>query len=85
MGGVNFCLGLSREGDVYVPSSALLEDIRKLTNEPSQVLAIMEKDIASDIYSVVKHVAKGLNLNNIKLPEEINTMIQLDNYVYKGK
>lgn len=85
MGGVNFCLGLSREGDIYVPSSALLEDIRKLTNEPSQVLAIMEKDIASDIYSVVKHVAKGLNLNNIKLPEEINTMIQLDNYVYKGK
>lgn len=56
-----------------------------ITNEPSQVLAIMEKDIASNIYSVVKHVAKGLNLNNIKLPKEINTIIQLDNYVYKGK
>lgn len=83
MGEVNFCLGLSREGDV--PSSALLEDIRKLTDEPSQVLEIMEKDITSDIYSVVKHVAKGLNLNNIKLPEKINTMIQLDKYVYKGK
>lgn len=58
MGGVNFCLGLIREGDVYVPSSALLEDIRKLTNEPSQVLAIMEKDITSDIYSVVNMLQK---------------------------
>lgn len=85
MGGVNFCLGLSREGSVYVPSSALLVDIRKLTEAPSQVLVIMEKNIATDIYSIVKHVAKGLNLNTVKLPEEINSMIQLDNYVYKGK
>lgn len=85
MGGVNFCLGLSREGSVYVPSSALLEDIRKLTEAPSQVLVIMEKNIATDIYSIVKHVAKGLNLNTVKLPEQINSMIQLDNYVYKGK
>ncbi len=58
MGGVNFCLGLSRENDVYVPSSALLEDIKKLTSAPSQVLAILEKDNNDDIYCRVKHVAK---------------------------
>ena len=40
IGGVNFCLGLSKENNVYVPSSALLEDIKKLTDAPSQVLAI---------------------------------------------
>lgn len=85
MGGVNFCLGLSKEGNVYVPSSALLEDIKKLTDAPSQVLAILEKDIDTDIYSTVKHVAKGLNLNNIVLPEEIKGMINLDDYVYRGK
>lgn len=84
MGGVNFCLGLSREGSVYVPSSALLEDIRKLTEAPSQVLVIMEKNNTTNIYSIIKHVAKGLNLNTIKLPEEINRMILLDNYAYKG-
>lgn len=84
MGRVNFCLGLSREGSVYVPSSALLEDIRKLTEAPSQVLVIMEKNNTTNIYSIVKHVAKGLNLNTIKLPEEINRMILVDNYTYKG-
>ncbi len=67
MGGVNFCLGLSREGSVYVPSSALLEDIRKLTEAPSQVLVIMEKNNTTNIYSIIKHVAKGLNLNTINL------------------
>ena len=85
MGGVNFCLGLSREDNVYVPSSALLEDIKRLTDAPSQVLAILEKGIDAEIYSTVKHVAKGLNLNNITLPQEINAMINLDNYVYRGK
>jgi len=84
MGGVNFCLGLSMECSVYVPSSALLEDIRKLTEAPSQVLVIMEKNNTTNIYSIIKHVAKGLNLNTIKLPEEINRMILLDNYAYKG-
>lgn len=85
MGGVNFCLGLSREDNVYVPSSALLEDIKKLSETPSQVLAILEKDIDTDIYSTVKHVAKGLNLNKITLPQKIDAMINLENYVYRGK
>lgn len=85
MGGVNFCLGLSRENNIYIPSSALLEDIKKVTAAPSQVLAILEKPIRTDIYSTVKHVSKGLNLNNITLPEEIKRMINLDNYVYRGK
>lgn len=80
---MNFCLGLSREDNVYVPSSALLEDIKRLTDAPSQVLAILEKDADAAIYSAVKHVAKGLNLNNIALPQEINEMINLDHYVYR--
>ena len=75
MGGVNFCLGLSRENDVFVPSSALLEDIKKLTSSPSQVLAIFEKDIDSELYSTVKHVAKGLNLHHLILPPEISSKI----------
>ena len=49
MGGVNFCLGLSRENDVFIPSSALLEDIKKLTSSPSQVLAIFEKYLDSEL------------------------------------
>lgn len=85
MGGVNFCLGLSKEDNIYVPSSALLEDIKNLTDAPSQVLVILEKEMEAEIYTVVKHVAKGLNLNNIVLPNEIYELISLENYVYKGR
>lgn len=72
---------MSRENNVYVPSSALLGDIKSLTDAPSQVLVIMEKSIDTEIYSTVKHVTKGLNLNTIIFPEKINRMINLDNYV----
>ena len=83
MGGVNFCLGLTLENNIYVPSSALLEDIKKLTKTPSQVLVIMEKAIDESIYNTVKHVAKGLNLQNLTLPNDINDMIDLENYLQK--
>jgi len=85
IGGVNFCLGLSREKYEYVPSSALLEDIKNFTDAPSQVLAILEKEDNGEVYEIVRHVAKGLNLNNIDLPDEIKSKISLKNYVYKGK
>ena len=85
IGGVNFCLGLSEEDNIYVPSSALLENIKKLTDAPSQVLVILEKDKDEKIYGTVKHVAKGLNLNNLLLPNEFRAMINLEKYVYKGK
>ena len=71
LGGVNFCLGLTLEDNVYVPSSALLEDIKNLTNVPSQVLAILQKDINDIKYTNVKHVAKGLTLKNLTLPDNI--------------
>lgn len=83
IGGINFCLGLSKEMDYFVPSSALLENIKNLTDSPSQVLAILEKSDKSKKYSIVKHVAKGLNLKKILLPAEIKEMINLDDYIYK--
>lgn len=45
VGGVNFCLGLRLDEEIneYVPVSALNKDIKKLTDRPSQVLAIMER------------------------------------------
>lgn len=52
VGNVNFCLGivLDSSNDYYVPVSSLLENIKKITNNPSQVLAIFSKDKSNDIY-----------------------------------
>lgn len=85
IGNVNFCLGLRLADEYYVPTSALLEDIKKLTKVQSQVLAILSKEQGEDIYSNIRHVAKGLNLNNIKIPGDVSEKISLENYIPKNK
>ena len=86
VGNVNFCLGLIQDSnnDYYVPASSLLEDIKKLTNAPSQVLAIFSKENSESRYKKLCHVAKGLNLNNLKIPQEIMELISLEYYIPKS-
>ncbi len=45
-GTINYCLGFINDGDYFVPSSCLLEDIRKLGDKPSQILAIEQNRCA---------------------------------------
>ncbi len=85
IGNVNFCLGLRLADDYYVPVSALLEDIKQLTDVQSQVLAILSKELTEDKYSTIRHVAKGLNLNHLTIPDDIMKKISLENYVPKEK
>ena len=80
IGNVNFCLGLIKDSnsEYYLPASSLLESIKKLTNEPSQVLAIFSKDKAEAFYKKVRYVAKGLNLKRLNIPQEIRDRILLE-------
>ncbi len=85
IGNVNFCLGLRQADEYYVPVSALLEDIKQLTNVQSQVLTILTRGSNSEKYSDIRHVAKGLNLNNLTIPDDIAEKISLENYIPKSK
>lgn len=85
VGNVNFCLGLKKDWKQggYVPSSSLLEDIKVLTDVQSQVLAIFSKENEEEEYEKIRHVAKGVNLNNLTLPKNISDKISLKKYVSK--
>lgn len=87
IGNVNFCLGLNRDGEsgFYVPSSALLEDIKKLSVAPCQVLVILEKEAGETAYSTVRHVAKGLELSHMIFPAEIKNFLISENTDFTEK
>ncbi|MCR5098007.1 MAG: hypothetical protein K6B14_03575 [Lachnospiraceae bacterium] len=83
VGGVNVCIGLRKDENegCYVPVSSLQRDIKELTDNPSQVLAIFEKEYEDNSeYQRIRHVAKGLNLNSIKMPQELKERISLEYY-----
>jgi len=81
-GTTNYCLGFVKDGDYFVPNSCLLEDIRNLGNNPSQILAIMSKRASKkeSIYKEIRYVAKGVPLNRLNLSEELRRIICLVNY-----
>ncbi len=85
IGNVNFCLGLKKIANTYVPASALLEDIKLLTNIQSQVLAILSKDIGESVYKKICHVAKGVNIQKVVISEDTTKKISLENYIPKEK
>lgn len=85
IGNVNFCLGLKEIAtNFYVPVSALLEDIKKLTENQSQVIAIFSKYISDSTYETIRYVAKGINLNKVNLSIDISKKISLKNYIPKS-
>ncbi len=85
IGNVNFCLGLlqAEEKRYYVPASTLLEDIKKLADSPSQVLAILSKRKKEEKYSTIRYVTKGLDLRKLHIPNNIEQMLSLENYMAK--
>lgn len=80
VGGVNFCLGINYDKDCFVPVSTLMENIKSLASCPHQVIAILKKDVADDIYENICHVSKGVNLHNCFFEPKIANIINLQNY-----
>ncbi len=82
-GTTNFCLGFTYDKcGYYVPSSALCKDIRKLSNEAYQILAVFSKKASRShpIYRDIRYVAKGVPLNKLTFPDNLKKLISLENY-----
>ena len=66
------------DADEFFPRSALMEDIRNLVKNASQVIAIIQKPIPDKgTYKAIKYVARGIEIKNISIPEEISETIEL--------
>lgn len=77
VGNVNYCMGFTKENDYYMPSSCLLEDIRNLGNDSSQILLIMSKsaDGSEKLYKNIRYTAKGVEADKLILPEGLKNLI----------
>ena len=82
-GTTNFCLGFTQDGKYYAPSSCLLEDIRDLSERPSQVLAVMSKKSDAPMYKDIRYVAKGIPFDKLRLPEDIAGIIDRSGFIRK--
>lgn len=81
-GTTNYCLGFTKGGKYYMPSSCLLEDIRDFGDKPSQILAVLSKKnrATEPIYNKIRYVAKGVSLNKVNMQMDLRKIIDLTNY-----
>lgn len=85
-GTTNYCVGFVQEGNYFVPSSCLLEDIRNLGENPSQVLAVLSKkaDRSEKVYNSIRYAAKGVPLDKLHFPHELEKIISLEQFINKS-
>lgn len=66
VGNVSACLGFTKDGQYYIPNTALREDIRNVTRHPAmRMLAILRKPIREPVYHEICYHAKGIDLSNL--------------------
>lgn len=66
VGGVCGCIGFVRDGHIFVPNTALNEDIRDISrNNCSRILAVFTKPSESTIYRTPTYVAKGVDISDV--------------------
>lgn len=81
-GSVTACLGFVRDGEYYIPNTALKEDIRDITLKPQQrIIAIFSKSKDAEKFTHLCYTAKGVNLDNITFPAVILDKIDFNNIV----
>ena len=78
VGNIKGCIGFvqdKRDGNYFVPNTILNEDIRKLSNNTSRLIAVYSKLIKEPSYTNLCYLAKGINISELKIPEEIKEKI----------
>ena len=65
-------VGFRRESNRDVPVTLYSGDVRKLTSPTNKVLAILTRRYPETKYKELTYVSKNLNLNELKLPSDVD-------------
>ncbi len=81
IGNVNACMGFIKDSDLnmYIPNTALKEDIRNITDERKRIVAILKKDINENLYKNITYLKNNYCIEDILKNQEINKNIDISN------
>lgn len=78
-GGIKGCMGFRTDSVTkrLVPNTVLNKDIRQCTKAPQdRIIATFRKDQAEGVYSEVVYIAKKVEWNRVKFPEEYTYLLK---------
>ena len=87
VGNISYCFGFVLDEDTgfYVPNTTLKEDIKELTNDTYNILAILKKDVKDECYKDLTYIKDGFNMNLLLRNKYISEIIDFENLNYTNK
>lgn len=78
-GNINACMGFVKDfkSDMYVPNTALQEDIRDITDNRNKIIAILKKEKNESLYRNITYLKKNYQISDILKNESINKSIDI--------
>ncbi len=78
VGGIYGCVGFVLDGQVYIPNTALNEDIRNISrNSCNRILATFTKSVEDSKYSAITYSAKGVDVENLLSNDNIRNLVDI--------
>ena len=81
-GNINACMGFIKDNEysnVYVPNTALKEDIRKVVDNKAKIIAILKKDMTNNLYANITYLKQDYEIKDILKNQEITKNIDVNN------
>lgn len=81
-GNINACMGFINNGkfdNVYVPNTALKEDIRNIAENRAKIVAILKKEMKENLYTNITYLKQNYQLEDILKNSYICKNIDIDN------
>lgn len=87
IGNIRYCFGLvkDKKTNYYMPNSAIQEDIRNITNNMCNIVAILKKEKDEKFYSNITYIKNNFDLNNLFSNEKISELINFNNLKYNNE
>lgn len=87
VGNVNACMGFikSEKSNMYIPNTALKEDIRDITNDRKKIVAVLKKEINEKLYKNITYLKQNYSIASILQNKEINKKIDINNVYSNNK
>jgi len=84
VGTVTLAMGFRRDGDFYMPNTALKTDMRTVSIKPVQrIIAIFVKKFTDAIYRELTYLAKGISINDDLMTLALRDKVDKDNLISK--
>lgn len=81
VGNINACIGFvkNKESNIYIPNTALKEDIRNITKDRKNVIMVVRKNTNEKLYSNVTYLKPSYEIYNILNTQSVKNKIDVNN------